>query len=45
MATQVWLAEWADLEIVNGTRDMDDTRIYNAIYGVTIACQGEYTIQ
>ena len=40
MATQVWLAKWAGLEIVNGTRDMDVTRHYNAIYGVTIASQG-----
>ena len=42
MATQVWLAKWTGLEIVNGTRDTDDTRLYNTVYGVTIACQGVY---
>ena len=41
VATQLWIAEWADADIVNGTRDMGDTRMYNAVYGVFIAVQSE----
>ena len=44
MATQIWLAKWAELEIVDGKRDMDDTRLYNAIYGVLVGAQGKKNI-